>query len=179
VWREDFRLFAILITIHVLVAVGLIISVLMQSAKGEGLAGAFGGGGGVSGAVFGGRGAAPFLSKATTVLAIAFMLMCILLTLVTGGGRRSATSAASAVQDYAREQAQPMSPQDVQEVNVGQGAVPNQGAGTGQDLPVEVIPNPGQGTQPAQPQGNEGTQPSQQQGTQTEQPDEGGGGSGG
>ena len=30
------------------------------------------------GAVFGGRGAAPFLSKATTVLAIAFMLSCII-----------------------------------------------------------------------------------------------------
>jgi len=67
-------------------------TVLMQSAKGEGLAGAFGGSG-ITGAVFGGRGAATFLSKATTVLAIAFFLSCILLSFlspVTGrGGRES------------------------------------------------------------------------------------------
>ncbi len=64
---------------HVLVCVALILVVLMQSSKGEGLAGsAFGGGGGgsMSGAVFGGRGAATFLGKATTVLAIVFMLNC-------------------------------------------------------------------------------------------------------
>jgi len=70
------------------------IVVLLQSAKGEGLAGAFGGGGGLTGAVFGGRGAASFLSKATAYLAIAFMLSCISLALVTpgggGGGQESA-----------------------------------------------------------------------------------------
>jgi protein translocase SecG subunit len=47
----------------------------MQSAKGEGLAGtSFSGG--VSGAVFGGRGAASFLSRATTILAVLFMFNC-------------------------------------------------------------------------------------------------------
>ncbi|NIP32296.1 MAG: preprotein translocase subunit SecG, partial [candidate division Zixibacteria bacterium] len=44
-------MFSILIVLHIFISLGLIISVLMQSAKGEGLAGAFGGGGGVSGAV--------------------------------------------------------------------------------------------------------------------------------
>lgn len=78
-------MFTILIVIHVIVCIGLILVVLMQSAKGDGLASAFGGGA-FSGAVFGGRGAATFLSKATTVLAIAFMVMCIALTLVTTGG---------------------------------------------------------------------------------------------
>jgi len=64
----------------VLICILLILVVLLQSGKGAGLAGAFGGGGGLGGgvgAVFGGRGAAPFLSKATTVLAIAFMLSCL------------------------------------------------------------------------------------------------------
>ena len=56
-----------LITLHVFVSFGLIIAVLLQSSKGGGLAGTFGGSG-VSGGVFGGRGAAPFLTKATTVL---------------------------------------------------------------------------------------------------------------
>jgi preprotein translocase subunit SecG len=70
-------LFITWVVIHVIVSVGLILVVLMQSAKGEGMAGSmFGGGGGMSGAVFGGRGAASFLSKATTVLAVLFMLNC-------------------------------------------------------------------------------------------------------
>ncbi len=76
--------------IHVLICIALIMVVLMQSAKGEGLAGAFGGTG-ITGAVFGGRGAATFLSKATTVLAIAFFLSCIILSFLspstTGTGR--------------------------------------------------------------------------------------------
>jgi preprotein translocase subunit SecG len=78
-------LYALLIVMHVVVCIALVIVVLLQSAKGEGLAGAFGGGG-LTGAVFGGRGAATFLSKATAYLAIAFMLSCIGLTLVTPGG---------------------------------------------------------------------------------------------
>jgi preprotein translocase subunit SecG len=62
----------------------------MQSAKGEGLAGsAFGGGGGggVGQAVFGGRGAASFLSKATTVLAVVFMINCGALAFMSSGTR--------------------------------------------------------------------------------------------
>ena len=78
---------AVLTVLHVIICIALIISVLMQSAKGEGLAGAFGGSG-VTGAVFGGRGAATFLSKATTGLAIAFFVSCMILSFLspsTGG----------------------------------------------------------------------------------------------
>jgi preprotein translocase subunit SecG len=77
-------LFPFLVVIHILVCIGLIIVVLLQSSKGEGLAGAFGGGG-LTGAVFGGRGAATFLSKATSVLAICFMVTSIVLTLISFG----------------------------------------------------------------------------------------------
>ncbi|MFC1490126.1 preprotein translocase subunit SecG [Candidatus Latescibacterota bacterium] len=73
--------YAFLIALHVLVSLGLIMAVLMQSSKGGGLAGTFGGSG-VSGGVFGGRGAAPFLTKATTVLAIMFMLTSLSLNYV-------------------------------------------------------------------------------------------------
>jgi len=72
-------LFVAWIVFHVIVCIALVLVVLLQSSKGEGLAGsAFGGGGGggISGAVFGGRGAATFLSKATSVLAVVFMLNC-------------------------------------------------------------------------------------------------------
>ena len=67
----------VLLVIHVLVCLVLIVSILLQSGKGGGLAGgAFGGMGGSS-AVFGGTGAATFLSKVTTYLAIVFFLTCI------------------------------------------------------------------------------------------------------
>jgi preprotein translocase subunit SecG len=97
--------FAVLIVIHVIISCGLILVVLMQSSKGEGLAGAFGGGG-LSGAVFGGRGAATFLSKATTVLAILFMVSCIVLTIVARG-RSTSQVGESAVQRMATEQPAP------------------------------------------------------------------------
>ncbi len=96
-------MFAILIIIHIIICSGLILVVLMQSAKGEGLAGAFGGGG-LSGAVFGGRGAATFLSKATTALAILFMISCISLTLVARGRSAAAAAGESAVERMATEQ---------------------------------------------------------------------------
>ncbi len=66
-------IYSILQAIHVLVCVVLIVVVLMQSSKGGGLAGAFGGGGDQT--VFGGRETATFLGKATTYLAVAFMVL--------------------------------------------------------------------------------------------------------
>ena len=66
--------------VHVLIASGLILMVLLQSGKGADIGAAFGGGS--SQTVFGGRGAATFLSKATTVLAVLFMVMSIALTLL-------------------------------------------------------------------------------------------------
>ncbi|MBD3287434.1 preprotein translocase subunit SecG [candidate division KSB1 bacterium] len=79
-------MYSFLIIIHVLVCIVLTIVILLQSSKGGGLAGVFGGGGGGMGAVFGGRGAASFLSKLTTVLAIVFMGISLLLGMITRGG---------------------------------------------------------------------------------------------
>jgi preprotein translocase subunit SecG len=109
--------FGVLIVLHVIICIGLMIAVLMQSAKGEGLAGAFGGGGGLSGAVFGGRGAATFLSRATTVLAVLFMLSCILLTFISRGRTQSSAVTDSAVQEAVeaqQQQAPPVSPSQAQ-----------------------------------------------------------------
>ena len=89
-------LFTIWIVFHVLVYMALILVVLLQSSKGEGLAGtSFGGG--ISGAVFGGRGAATFLSRATTVLAIVFMLNCGVLAFMSAGTRQVAGTSGEAV----------------------------------------------------------------------------------
>ena len=68
--------------LHILVCVCLVFIVLIQQSKGAGLGGVFGGGGGGE-ALFGGRGAAPFLVKTTTALAIMFMLTSLVLTVVS------------------------------------------------------------------------------------------------
>ncbi len=74
-WRVPF----VLSTVHVLLCFLLVIVVLLQSGKAADLAGAFGGAG--SQTAFGPRGAATFLSKATTWCAVMFMLTSIALGL--------------------------------------------------------------------------------------------------
>jgi preprotein translocase subunit SecG len=71
--------------IHVLVCIFLIVSILLQSSKGGGLAGMFGGGGGGMGNVFGGRGAATFLAKVTMWLGIGFGVTSISIALFSAG----------------------------------------------------------------------------------------------
>ncbi len=130
-------IFATLLVIHVLICVGLIVVVLLQSSKGEGLAGAFGGGGGgLSGAVFGGRGAASFLSRATTVLAVVFMSSCLILSLLSARGRDTTgvPTRESAVTGAARETQQPM-PQQTAPIDQAPGAgQTDQGAANPEDI---------------------------------------------
>lgn len=70
----------VLTFLHVIICVLLIAVVLLQKSKGDGLSGAFGGGGALT-ASFGNRGAASLLSKATTVLAVLFMVTSFLLAI--------------------------------------------------------------------------------------------------
>lgn len=65
--------------VHLFVCFGLIVLVLFQADKGEGLAGAFGGG--ASSTVFGERGSGGFLSKLTTSLAIIFMVTSLVISI--------------------------------------------------------------------------------------------------
>ncbi len=70
---------ALIVTLHIVVCVLLILIVLMQGSKSEGLSGIFGGGG--SGTLFG-TGTRTFLAKVATVLGIMFMLTSISLTVL-------------------------------------------------------------------------------------------------
>ncbi len=67
--------------IHILACILLIAVVLMQKSKGDGLSGAFGGGGALT-ASFGTRGAATLLSKLTTLLAVIFMITSFILAII-------------------------------------------------------------------------------------------------
>lgn len=66
--------------VHLLIALVLIVIVLLQSGKGADIGAAFGGGS--SQTVFGGRGAATFLSKLTLGAAVLFMVSSLILTIV-------------------------------------------------------------------------------------------------
>ena len=74
-----------LVTLHVLVCFVLIIVIMLQSGNAADLAGAFGGAG--SQTAFGPRGAATFLSRATTWCAIVFMMTSMTLSVQTRRAR--------------------------------------------------------------------------------------------
>jgi preprotein translocase subunit SecG len=76
-----------LLTFHILLCIVLILVVLVQSGKAADLAGAFGGMG--SQTAFGPRGAANFLTRATTWCAVMFMLTTISMVLTQRRGPAS------------------------------------------------------------------------------------------
>ncbi|MDD2316124.1 MAG: preprotein translocase subunit SecG [Desulfobacterales bacterium] len=77
---------AVLVIIHVIVCVALILIVLLQTGKAADMGAAFGGGS--SQTLFGSTGASTFLSKATTVAAIVFMLTSLTLAYMSSNKTR-------------------------------------------------------------------------------------------
>ena len=72
----------LLTVVQILVSVSLIALVLLQQGKGADAGAAFGSG--TSGTIFGSRGSASFLSRATAVLAAAFFFNSIALAYISG-----------------------------------------------------------------------------------------------
>src|SRR3954467_4202053 len=87
-----------LITIlHVIVSLFLILTILLQSGKGGGMGGAFGGSN--AGTVFGGSGASTFLRKMTAVAATIFMSTSIVLAFL------ASHDSSDALEKFGRSQA--------------------------------------------------------------------------
>ncbi len=130
---------AAILGLHILISLSLVIVVLLQSGKGGGLAGAFGGAGGV-GAVFGGQTAASFLTKATRYLAIGFMLTSLTMAFVVRG-----RTIGGAVQEGLESRgATPASATgDVVPTDGTSEGVPEGLPGTG-GIPAPALPNEGQ-----------------------------------
>jgi len=114
-------MYIVLSILHLLVTSGLILIVLLQSGKGADIGAAFGGGS--SQTVFGGRGAATFLSKMTSVLAILFMLTSLTLTVLAS--RRSGVSVVS--EDV---------PRPTQSAPAPAAPAPSQGGAPGSQVPT-------------------------------------------
>jgi len=88
-------LYGILIALQIIISILLVVSILLQSSKGGGLAGIAGGM--MTSSVFGGRTAANFLTKATTVLATLFMLNCLGMAILSTAGGQSGSVTQQAV----------------------------------------------------------------------------------
>jgi preprotein translocase subunit SecG len=146
-------MYAVFLTLFILVCVILIVVVLLQASKGGGLAGAFGGGSDSS--VLGGRSAATFLGKLTVYLAASFMALALLLAVMSSRSRTVGTTESII---HKRQQAGAL---DIYNVNEGpslQDQIQTQATPETPGQPAESTPpagTPPAGTQPAPaPAGN-------------------------
>ena len=97
------RVYFVLVTLHIVICGLLIMVIMLQSGEAADLAGAFGGAG--SQTAFGPRGAATFLSKATTWCAIMFMLTSMALTMHQNS--TAASTGSSVLQQFSKTSKQP------------------------------------------------------------------------
>ncbi|HXP72051.1 MAG TPA: preprotein translocase subunit SecG [Candidatus Dormibacteraeota bacterium] len=125
-WRYSF----VLVTLHVMVCFVLVIVIMLQSGNAADLAGAFGGAG--SQTAFGPRGAASFLSRATTWCAIVFMMTS--LTLSVKRAPADAISTTGSVLEQTQKPAPAQKP--------GTPATPPANAPV--QVPIQPAPAPGQ-----------------------------------
>jgi preprotein translocase subunit SecG len=92
----------ILLVIHYITCFSMVLVILLQSGKGGGLAGAFGGGGST---IFGGRGAGTILTRATMFLGSLFFITSLTLALMSTQGASGTASSKSLIQEEARRTA--------------------------------------------------------------------------
>ena len=102
----------ILLVAHLIVAVAIVILVLLQQGKGSDMGAAFGGGSSQS--LFGARGSANFLSRATSILVTVFFLSSLTLAYIytrqsdsTGVTNSSVTDRIQPAADAVPESAEP------------------------------------------------------------------------
>jgi preprotein translocase subunit SecG len=136
-WRVLF----VLVTLHVLVCFVLIIVIMLQSGSAADLAGAFGGAG--SQTAFGPRGAATFLSHATTWCAIVFMMTS--LTLSVKRAPNEAASTGSILEQTQKSGTAPTKPAQTAPIQI----------------PVQPTQQPAQQPAPAPQQSAPNQQPAQ------------------
>ncbi len=124
----------VLLLLQIVVCFVLIMVVLLQSGKAADLAGAFGGGG--SQTALGSRGAATFLTKATTTCAVLFMMTSLGLALV--GSQRDA----SVLETLPAEESAPAALPSAGEAGAAS-IPPVEGEGAGiSDEPLEAADDP-------------------------------------
>ena len=80
---------AVLLTVHLMIAAGLIVVILLQRSEGGGLG--IGGSGGAGGGFMTARGTANFMTRVTAALAACFFATSIILAIIAGAGSENAS----------------------------------------------------------------------------------------
>jgi preprotein translocase subunit SecG len=137
----------VLVTLHVLVCFVLVIVIMLQSGNAADLAGAFGGAG--SQTAFGPRGAASFLSRATTWCAIVFMMTSLALS-VKRAPADVVTSTGSILEETQKQAPAPKPGTPATPPGQAPGQAPSQAPAQGQ-APGQA-PAPAQNPAPRAPQ---------------------------
>jgi preprotein translocase subunit SecG len=101
---------SILLVAQVLLSISLIVLILMQHGKGADAGAAFGSG--ASATVFGARGSGNFMTRATTIIAILFFIVCLSLAYVSSN-RAKPDSVTGSVMSQEMEQAPAMGADDL------------------------------------------------------------------
>jgi len=96
-------MYTLLITLSMIIAVLLVIVVLLQASKGDGLSGTIGGGAGGFGTVFGARRTADFLSKATWWLGGLLLVLAIVINLFFLPGQTTSGERESIIQSSGQQ----------------------------------------------------------------------------
>ncbi|MDR3625927.1 MAG: preprotein translocase subunit SecG [Ignavibacteriaceae bacterium] len=119
-------MYTFLVVLASIISVFLMVVVLMQSSKGDGLSGTFGGAAGSMGTMFGTRRTADFLSKGTWWLAGSLAILAIAINLFFLPGQAAASQKESIIQRSGRQQIPqtPTLPSESQSVPAQQGAQP-------------------------------------------------------
>lgn len=152
-------LYSVLVTVQVLIALSLIGLILLQHGKGADAGAAFGSG--ASGTVFGAKGSANFMSRATAALAVVFFAVSLVLAYLVsaeGTGGESVTSglpaqtssaASQPASDAKRKQASDMATQaggDMNADNTGTVSTNSEPAGSPTQSSGKIAPLPGEAT---------------------------------
>lgn len=137
-------LFGALVVLFVIVCILLCLVVLIQSDKGGGISGALGGGLSSASALLGTQDTANILTRATTILATAYMVLCIVISLFVAGSVTRAGAGKSILKERAEKYEAPASILQGGGIQLEEGAEATEGA-TGSGLLLEEGAKAGEG----------------------------------
>ena len=147
-------LFAILMVLYVLVCLILCLVILIQSDKGGGISGAFGGGLASANALLGTQDTANILTRGTTIFATAYLVLCIVISLFVARTASEGAPGKSVLKERAEQQESPASILQGGGLKLAEDEGAGGGATAGQEgggLPLDQG-TPPQPVQPAAPQ---------------------------
>ena len=98
-------MYMFVVALHILLCILLVLIILLQPGKGGDVGAAFGGGGGST--MFGPRGPANLLTRATTLVAVLFMVTSVSLSIYSNRARQADADISGAIERLEQQSQQP------------------------------------------------------------------------